>query len=83
MDTYELIPETCIPDMERGRRKKSIRSATVDRFIESNMEIASVEMATVSEATSVAATMIKYASINDLPIKIQRRKCKIYLSKIH
>lgn len=83
MDTYELTPETYIPDMERGRRKKSIRSATVDRFIESDMEIASIEMAMVSEAKIAAASMSKYVSVKNLPVKIQRRKRKIYLSKIH
>lgn len=83
MDTYELIPETHVPEKESGGRAKSIRSATVDRFVESDMEIASVEFATVNEATIAAACMSKYVNIQNLPVKIQRRKCKIYLSKIH
>ena len=83
MDTYELVPETHVPERENSHRGKGIRSATVDRFIESDMEIASVEFATVNEATATAACMSKYATFNDLPVKIQRRKCKIYLSKIH
>ena len=83
MNTYELIPETHVPERNHGHRAKSIRSATMDRFVESDMEIASVEFATVNEATLAAACMSKYATLADLPVKVQRRKCKIYLSKIH
>ena len=83
MDTYELVPETCVPEKDAGHRVKSIRSATIDRFIETDMEIASIEFATVNEATVAAASMAKYVSIANLPVKVQRRKRKIYLSKIH
>lgn len=83
MDTYELVPETSVPDKDNGHRAKSIRSATVDRFLESDMEIASIEFATVSEATVAAASMAKYTTVSGLPVKVQRRKRKIYLSKIH
>lgn len=83
MDTYELVPETSVPNRDQGGRKKSIRSATIDRFLESDMEIASIELATVSEATNSAASMAKYVAVADLPVKIQRRKRKVYLSKIH
>lgn len=83
MNTYELVPETCIPEKDRGHRIKSIRSATIDHFIETDMEIASIEFATVNEATAAAASMAKYVTIADLPVKVQRRKRKIYLSKIH
>lgn len=82
MNTYELVPETHVPERENGHRAKSIRSATVDRFIESDMEIASVEFATVNEATIASASMSKYVNIQNLPVKIQRRKRKVYLSKI-
>lgn len=83
MDTYELIPETHIPTKERGRGAKSIRSATVDRFVESDMEIASIEFATTREASSAASCMLKYMRSASLPVKVQRRKCKVYLSKVH
>lgn len=83
MDTYELVPETHVPARNRGHRAKGIRSATIDRFIESDMEIASIEFATAKEANSAASCMMKYATLSNLPVKIQRRKGKIYLSKIH
>lgn len=83
MNTYELVPETHVPKRERGGRQKSIRSATVDRFLESDMDVASIEFATVSEATNVVASMAKYIRIADLPVEIKRRRCKVYLSKIH
>lgn len=83
METYELVPETSVPDKDNGHRAKSIRSATVDRFLESEIEIASIELATVNEATVAAASMAKYATIAGLPVKVQRRKRKIYLSKIY
>lgn len=83
MNTYELVPETHVPKREMGGRQKSIRSATVDRFLESDMDVASIEFATVSEATNVAASMSKYITVAGLPVEIQRRRCKVYLSKIN
>lgn len=83
MNTYELVPETHVPERNRGHRAKGIRSVTVDRFVESDMEIASIEFATVNEATSTAACMSKYVEVAGLPVKVQRRKYKIYLSKVH